>query len=272
VLDQVRSGPGLDKLTDAQVGDVMRQIAKAGKLSPEVLRGALLAGSAAEAAARGRIPLDQIVELARSPEELEYVLETFGRLRDAQVGGTFDLLRDAAGSAGKWQGGVWQMELAREVIGIEKIRSFELKQGAREVDIELLDGTHIEAKDWSEWRPDKVDGQFYQDLENQTHDGTDPTGLERIRWMFRSPAPASVASMRATMARTLERFISAKIKAGLLTPEQANVLRDAFGKALKLVEVPKIDRTQVVKPPIDWHPPLPPPRRRDDAPARAGAP
>jgi hypothetical protein len=163
------------------------------------------------------------------------------------------------------------MELATEVIGVEKIRSFELKDGAREVDIELHDGTHIEAKDWSEWRADKVDKQFYQDLENQTKAGTDPTGLERIRWMFRSPAPASVARMRVTMARTLERFIADKTKAGR-GEDQANALREAFGKALRLVEVPKIDRTQVVKPPVDFQPPLPPPRRRDDAPAATGTP
>jgi hypothetical protein len=269
VLDFVRSGAGLEKLTDAQVGDVMRQLAKAGKLSPDVLRGALLAGSAAEAVARGRIPLEQVVEFARSPEEMDYVLDTFAKLRDAQVGGTFDLLRRAASSAGSWQGGVWQMELAREVIGIEKVRSFEVKEGLREVDIELHDGTHVEAKDWSEWRPDKVDKQFYQDLENNTHDGTDPSGLDKIRWLFRSPPPTSVARIRVTMARALERFIGDKVKAGLMTEAQADALRDAFGKALKLVEVPTIDRTQVVKPPIDWHPPLPPPRRRDDATANA---
>jgi hypothetical protein len=265
VIAEVRASAGLEKLTDAQVGDVMRQLRNAPKLSAGALRGALLASIAPEALVRSPVPLERLVALSRNPAELEFMLETFSKLRDAQVGGSYDLLRDAAGSAGKWKGGVWQMELARYVIGIEKILSFEVRvttaTGGRDIDILLRDGRTIEAKDWSAWLPDKVQEQFYKDLEYNTRDGVDAKGFEKIQWLFRSPPPASVAKIRATMRATLEQFIAGK---GLAKAE-ADALRDAFDAHLGLVEVPKIDRTQVVqKPGVATTPPLPFKKKDDD--------
>jgi hypothetical protein len=161
------------------------------------------------------ISIKRVVALSRSPAELEFALTTFGMLRDAQVGGSFRLLRDGVGGADKWVGTIWEMKLARW-IGIDKIRSFEVPKttatGNRVIDILLLDGRTIEAKDWATWMPEKVQEQFFKDLEINTVDGSVASGMEKIRWLFKDPAPVNVKDIRATMKLALEDFI---VKKGL---------------------------------------------------------
>jgi hypothetical protein len=249
----------------------MWQLAGAGKLSPDALRGALLASKVPAGSRRTPIPLERAARFARSPAELEFVLETFAQVTDAQIEGSFDLLRDATSSDKKWQGTVWQMEVAKLIIGIEKISAFEVRvvteSGRRDVDIRLRDGRMIETKDWSEWWPDKVDEQFNKDLERDTDYGRQPDGLRKIRWLFRHPPPVSLARVRAQMRATLERFIVKQ----QLGKAEADAMRDAFDAHLDLLQVPELDRTQVAKPPAArvGDPrvvPPPPPRRKDDEP------
>jgi hypothetical protein len=266
VVTNVRAGPGLEKLTDAQVGDVMRMLGSANKLPAEALRGALLAAYAADATTP--ISIKRLVALSRSPAELEFVLTTFGMLRDAQVGGSFRMLRDGVSSGDKWVGAVWEMKLARMVIGIDKIRSFEVPKttatGNRVIDILLLDGRTVEAKDWANWLPDKVQEQFFRDLEINTVDGTVASGMEKIRWIFSDPPPVSVADIRATMKTALEDFI---VKKGL-TKDKADALRDAFDAHSSLVESPKLGlpaaKPGVETPPKKTEVPPPPPRKDDE--------
>jgi len=263
LIAEVRAGAGLEKLTDAQVGDVMRQLSASGPLSAEALRGAMLASSAADATSP--ISLKRAVSLARNAAELDYVLTTFGMLRDAQVGGSSKLMRDAVAGADKWQGAVWTMKLARMVIGIDKIHAFEVPNttatGGRITDILLHSGRVIEAKDWRTWMPEKVQDQFFKDLEINTKNGTDPAGLEKIHWMFGDPPPVSLADIRATMRTALEDFI---VKKGL-TKNEADALRDAFDAHTKLVEAPKLG-VPTVKPPVKSKSPIhtPPPPPKDD--------
>jgi hypothetical protein len=266
LIAEVRAGAGLEKLTDAQVGDVMRQLGTANKLSADALRGALLATYAADATTP--ISIKKVVALSRSPDELEFVLATFGKLRDNQVGGSFRILRDAVAGSDKWVGSVWEMKLAKLVIGIDKIRSFEVHKttatGNRVIDILLLDGTSVEAKDWATWMPDKVQEQFFKDLEINTKDGTLPDGMKKISWLFREPAPVSIKEIQDTMRVALEDFI---VKKGL-TKIQADALRDAFNAHKSLVEAPKLGLPTVArgvpKPARPVVIPPPPPTKDDD--------
>jgi hypothetical protein len=244
----------------------MRMLGTANKLPPEALRGALLAAYAADATTP--ISIKRLVALSRSPAELEFVLTTFGMLRDAQVGGSFRLLRDGVSSGDKWVGTVWEMKLARMVIGIDKIRSFEVPKttstGNRVIDILLLDGRTVEAKDWANWLPDKVQEQFFRDLEINTANGKAPSGMEKIRWLFSDPAPVSITEIRATMKTALEDFI---VKKGL-TMDEAKTLRDAFDAHTSMVEAPKLG-LPTAKPPVEPPPkkvdvPPPPPRKDDE--------
>jgi hypothetical protein len=256
-LAEARATPGLEKLTDAQVGDVLRMLQKSGKLSPDALRGALR--SLFTVGNRSPVPLDKLVKFAGdNHEDLEFVLGTFEGMQ--QIKGAYDVLRDAASSPGKWKGSIWQFEIARYEIGIGNIRSMEVKEGGRVVDITKTNGDIVECKDWLDWRPDKVDEQFFEDLKNKTRGGTYARGLKDISWIFRGPSPVGVAKIRSTMRATLERFIAEK----RLKPPQADALRKVFDAHVDLVMVPEIDRTQVLKPPFVWHPPLPPPQHKDD--------
>ena len=104
---------------------------------------------------------------------------------------------------------------------------------------------------------------IFKDLEHNTAYGAQPDGSRKVRWLFRHPAPVNLARIRATMRRTLERFV---IEKGLGKTE-ADALRDAFDAHLDLLEVPLIDRTQVFKLPSTWDPGVPtppPPTRKDD--------
>jgi hypothetical protein len=263
-IAELRAGAGLEKLTDAQVGDVMRQLGSP-KLSAEALRGALLAAYAAEAITP--ISIRKMVSLSRNAAELDFMLTSFGMCRDAQVGGTFRLLRDGVAGGDKWVGTVWQMKLARMVIGIENIRSFEVPKttgtGNRVIDILLLDGRTVEAKDWVNWLPDKVQEQFFRDLEINTADGSVASGLEKIRWIFKEPTPVSIKDIRTTMKTALEDFI---VKKGL-SKDKADALRDAFDAHSSLVEAPKLGlptAKPATGPPAKTVTVPPPPTQKDE--------
>ena len=135
--------------------------------------------------------------------------------------------------------------------------------GNRVIDILLLDGRSVEAKDWATWLPEKVQEQFFRDLEINTVDGAVPSGMEKIRWIFNEPAPVSIADIRATMKTALEDFI---VKKGL-AKDKADALRDAFDAHTSLVEAPKLGlptaKPGTPKPSKPIYTP-PPPTRRDD--------
>ncbi len=266
-VDAARTG-SLAEMSDIQVGDAMRGIRGATeKLTPQALKGALYASMAPPegSTVKSAIPLEKAVRYARSPEELTFALESFAAIREAGIEGGYQVLRDATASPSKWQGSVWQMEAARLIIGLENIARFEfpLRAGTkgREVDIVLKDGTKVEMKDWSDWKGlrGKLDDQFKVDLESETRGGTDASGIRKIRWMFRFPPPADLATIRARMKGNLETFIKEKLDAGSINADQAQALRDAFGDHLGIVEAPKIDRTKVHKPVPVPQPPMPVP-------------
>ena len=248
VLDAARAGP-LGEMSDVQVGDAMRALGTTEPLSSDALQGALYASMAPPegSSAASNIRLGRVARYARSPQELSWVLETFGLMRQAGIDGSYQVMRDATASRNKWQGSVWQMEIARLVVGLERVSAFErpATAGGREFDIVLTDGTRIEAKDWGEWRPEDVGSQFAADLADATLGGTYAAGIRDIQWIFRSPPPASVAQIRSTMRATLESYIRAKLITGDITRGQAADLRAEFGDHTGLVRAPSIDRSAV---------------------------
>ena len=269
-IKRLRTLAGLEKLTDAQIGDVLDALADAGTLSEKALRGALL--TLVPVKGRSAIPLENLVANSRNVPELEFMLETFATARDWGIDGAYDVMRDAAGNPDSWQGAVWQFDLAVSVFGLENVESFEFRidtaSGGREVDIKLRNGKLIECKDWGTWFPEKVDAQFFKDLEHKTASGAQPDGMKDIHWMFRHPPPVSLAEIKATMRATAERF-TAEMK---MSSEDARQFMHVFDTLVDdLVQVRTVDRTKTSSPrpakpasPLPVPPPLPPPVTDDD--------
>lgn len=263
-IDEARLG-ALAEMSDVQVGDALFSVDGKGKMSPQALRGALYATLVPPegSAAKSPIKLRNVVRFARSTDELVFVLESFAAIREAGIPGGYKVLREASAKRDNWVGSIWQIEAARLVIGLENISHFEFPlttaTGGREVDIVLKDGTKVEMKDWSDWaklRP-KMEKQFKVDLEAETLAGTDASGIKRIRWMFRNPPPADLATIRAQMKGVLNGFIAEKIAAGTLNEAQADSLRQAFADHLGIAESPVMDRTKVHRPIPPSQPPMP---------------
>jgi hypothetical protein len=205
-----------------------------------------------------------IVGFARSPAELTFVLETYARMRDLSFEGSFDVMRRAASSEKSWMGAVWQLWLARSIIGLHEIRAFEVKGNGREIDIQLRNGGRIEAKDWppSAWNTDKVAAQTIADLEGATRGGTYPEGIKDITWHFRPPGPRSPAFIRSVMRTALETWIAGKGAA--LTDTQAATLRAAFDAHADLVQISPAGGADIVLPPPMVPSGILPPRIDDD--------
>jgi hypothetical protein len=91
----------LASLTDAQVGEALAQLPPGLQgLDEAQLRGVLFAsqppptGSTAE-----RISIRRVLDLARSAEERNSVLDTFGRLMETRTPGTYDVLSSMTANA-----------------------------------------------------------------------------------------------------------------------------------------------------------------------------
>ena len=259
-IDAARKGE-LAGLSDQQVGDALRMLRNAESLTPAALRGAFYAslGPPAKSTAASPVPLENAVAYARSTAELNFVLESYLAISEAGIEGSYQLMRDAATSPGKWKGAVWQLDVIRNVIGTSRVKAVEVKVPGREIDIVLNDGTRIETKDWDFWDREKVQKQFGVDLEGATSGGTNADGLKDIIWMFRDPIPVSRSTILTTMKSTLETFIKAKLKSGTINESQAELLRDAFKNHKDLLSIPKIDASHVAaSEPIITQQPLPP--------------
>jgi hypothetical protein len=269
-VDAVRADPEFALLTDAQVGDALRAFGgsrnpKGFVFSPEALRGALWATvPEGPGSTRSGITFDNVRGYAGGPEEITFALEAYGRMRDLGIEGSFALMRRAVSSPGSWKGGVWQMEVARDVFGLENIKAFEFAGGGREVDILLKNGKRIECKDWapSTWEAPKVRKQMTADLEGATGGGKRPDGIKDILWLFRAPPPRSPATIRATLRDAFTAWLAEKGTS--LTPDQIDALKTAFDAHLDLVQVPDISRTGVTRPPPQRTSGVPPRPRDDD--------
>ncbi len=259
-IDQARKGE-LAGMSDIQVGDALRMLRNAESLSAEAIRGALYAsmGPPGKSTAKTAVPIEKAVQYAKSEAELNFVLESFLAINEAGIEGSYQLIRDAATSKGKWKGAVWQLELIRIVIGTQKVASVEVKVPGREIDILLKDGRRVEAKDWSVWYKEKFVKQFRADLEGATAGGTNPKGIKDVIWMFRDPTPVKRSEILMEMKNTLESFIADKIAEGTLTTIQAKQLRDTFKMHNEILTVPQIDASHVAptKPGTN-RPPMPP--------------
>ncbi len=266
-INAARTGE-LAGLSDQQVGDAMRMLkGYAGTLSPEAIRGALYASMPppGKSTAASQVPLEKAVSFARSPGELNFVLESYLAINEAGIEGAYQLMRDATTSSGKWKGAVWQLELIRIVIGTQKVKAVEVKVPGREIDILLHDGSRIEAKDWNTWDAAKLEKQFVRDLDAETNGGKNADGIKKIQWSFRDPLPVSETEVLTTMKSALEKFITEKMAAGSIGKTEADNLRKAFNEHTGLLSVPKIDAKHVAPPkPLITNPPMPPHIKNDD--------
>lgn len=270
VVDAVRADPEFALWTDAQVGDALWAFGgnrnRTGfTFTPESLRGAMwMARGPAPGSGRSPIPMARMVGFSRSPAELTFVLETYGRLRDLSFEGSFDVIRRAASSPESWKGAVWQLWVARSVAGLHEISAFEVKGNGREIDIQLRNGGRIECKDWppSSWNAEKVSAQTIADLEGATRGGTHPDGIKDVLWLFRPPGPRSPAFVRSVMRTAMETWIAGKGTA--LTPAQASALRTAFDLHADLVQISPAGGADIVLPPRLPASGMMPPRVDDD--------
>jgi hypothetical protein len=269
-IDAVRADPAFALWTDAQIGDALRAFGGGRNpegfvFTPEALRGALWAAvPSGPGSTRSPIAFDAVKGFVGSPAELTRALETYARMRDLGIEGSFAVLRRGVSGKGSWKGAVWQMEVAREHFGLENVRAFEFKGAGREVDILLRDGRRIECKDWTAatWDAAKVRQQMTADIEGATAGGTRADGVKDILWLFRSPPPRDPAIIRATLRSAFEAWLADKGAA--LRADQVKALREAFDGHLDLVQVPDISQTGVTRPPPRPTSGMPPRPREDD--------
>lgn len=269
-IDAVRADPEFALWTDAQVGDALRAFGgsrnpKGFVFTPEALRGALWAAvPEGPGSTRSPISFDGVRGFIGGPEDLTFVLETYARMRELGIEGSYAVLRRGVSGSGSWKGAVWQMELARDHFGLENIEAFEFKGAGREVDIKLRDGRRAECKDWAPatWEAPKVRKQMTADLEGATEGGTKPAGIKDIIWVFRAPPPRSPATIRATLRDAFTAWLAGK--SATLTTGQVDALKAAFDAHLDLVQVPDISRTGVIRPAPQQTIGVPPRPRDDD--------
>jgi hypothetical protein len=277
VIDAVRADPTFELWTDAQVGDALRAFGgrrnvKGFIFTPEALRGALWAARGPDpGTGRTPIPMSQLVSFARSPQELTFVLETYGRLRDLSVEGSFDVIRRAAGSRDFWKGAVWQLWTVRMEFGLNQVRGLEVKGDGREIDVLLRDGRRVECKDWppSAWNDVKVANQVTADFEGATQGGRNPNGIKDVLWIFRPPGPRTPETIRDTMRAAFDAWIAQK--GATLSPKQVAALQVAFEAHTELVRISPPAGADIVLPPPLRASGVPVPVKDDD-PDRPGVP
>lgn len=256
-MDNVRTG-ALANLTDQQVGEILAQIPPGTQgLGESELRGLLFAGQAPPSGSQAeRISLSRILDLSRSAAERNFILNSFGRLMEARVPGTYDVLSSMTGNANNWRGGAWMLEYARYLGG--RVAAFEVsvsdpQLGERRYDIVLTDGTRVELKDWENWFPDSLQSQFRRDVLLSTNNFANPDAITRVRWVFRTPGPVSAAEIRATMREALNRAMD---QANLSATQRQQMIR-AFDGHTDLVEISSITRESVPLPPPPVSVPVP---------------
>jgi hypothetical protein len=269
LIDEIRADPEFALWTDAQIGDALRAFGgsrnpKGFRFSAQALRGTLWAAvPEGPGSTRSPIGFEGARGFAGGPEDLTFVLETYGLMRDLGIEGSFAVLRRAVSTRDNFKGAVWQMEVARNAFGLENVKAFEFVGSGREVDILLKDGRRVETKDWkpATWDPPKVRKQMTADLEGATDGGTRPDGIKDIFWLFRSPPPRPVSTIRSTLRGAFDTWLAGK--RATLTPEQIADLRTAFDAHADLVQAPDVSRTGVIRPPPQRGTGVPP-RARDE--------
>ena len=271
-LANVRTGE-LARLTDAQVADALAQIPPgAPALNEAELRGLLFAAQPPPAgSSAARIDIRRLFNMARSPQEAQRVLDAFGRFAEGRIPGTYQVLSDMVVGPGDWRGGAFQLEFARNNVGIARVAAFEVSEPvpgttnrSRDYDILLTDGTRIELKDWDRWYADSLKSQFRRDVLIATNGLTNLISVARFRWVFRPPGPRTAAEIRATMREALEDLITEHGLSG----DRADQLRRAFDAHTDLVSITDITASSVpVVPQTPGTPPTPrvlPPRRQEE--------
>jgi competence ComEA-like helix-hairpin-helix protein len=225
----------LSGVSDMEVGDALARVAGRQKLGVGELRGVIWAHL------KG-VPIEKFMNMAEGfgTKARNFALETFGKMADANVRNSQRVLADMGVDAGKWEGGMFALEIARFGYGIEQIEAFEVHvegpAGGRNIDVVLKNGLRIELKNWNSWEyrtslanasdPEKP-GQFLTDVANQNFD---PKVFDLHRYIFRYPAPETPARIKAYLRTQLELYIRGKI-----SPARAKALLDAFDATTDLV-------------------------------------
>jgi hypothetical protein len=134
----------------------------------------------------------------------------------------------------------------------------------RRYDILLTDGTRLEMKDWDKWFPDSLRSQFRRDVLLNTRNLADPSGISKVRWIFRPPGPQSAAVIRATMREALDNVMN---EFNVNARTRADLIR-AFEAHGDLVTIATTTRTSVplqTAPPVQQFAPVLPPRREEQS-------
>jgi hypothetical protein len=238
---QVRSGELADA-TDAELGDVVWFARGLRDLGVPQFRALLSAYRAGEPS----INVQALLRTARafSVAERNFALETFGQLVEARVPNARQLLADMSKSADDFAGGLWGMEYMRYTVGIENVARIEHRvplggSRAREYDVILRDGTHIELKNWRGWYEESLIKEFEDDVTILTSRLTNPDGLVRIRYVFRHPPPRSIENMRAWFRLRLENILTRADA----SPELRESMLRVFDRHADLVQSPPMQRS-----------------------------
>jgi competence ComEA-like helix-hairpin-helix protein len=211
----LRTG-SLAGVSDQVVGDALTRVSGRKNLGVEQLRGIIWAHL------KG-VPIEKFMDTAQGfgVAARNRALDTFGKLADAKVRNCERVLSDMAGSGRDFTGGLFTLDVARFGYGIDAIEAFEVRvegpDGVREIDIVLKVGNmQLELKNWESWEyrtsladaaNTKKPGQFLVDMENGDFE---PGVLNHHRYLFRYPAPETIANIRAYLREQLEIFMRMK--------------------------------------------------------------
>lgn len=153
--------------------------------------------------------------------------------------GSSSALKEMSLQPSKFRGGLFMLEQA-EYFGLRNLNEFEAHrlQGSDERFVDMVmkgDRIWVECKDWARWeenRPEKMAWQFQKDVRLS---GYDLDVFSKRRYVFRKPAPRSVAEIRAFLRKALVAELSeAKTKQQITGAEERKLI-DAFDAEKELV-------------------------------------
>ncbi len=264
-IDQIRAGE-LRGVSDADLADILWQVRGRQDMGVAQLRALVFAAQPGE-------PTISIPRLLRTISRGRFVvadrnfaLETFTQMMELRVAGARQMLADMAASPGKFRGGLFQMEVIRFVGGAEAVAGIEIREPiaarAREYDITLRDGTRIECKDWSTWEyADGLGDQFLRDMAHLTDNFTNPSGMRRMRYLFRrvnGQPVRPVEEIKSFLRTRLERQLAGE------TEEVRNAMLREFDAYGDLVQSPELQRSGSLSLPPPGAPSPAPPFPHDD--------
>lgn len=243
-IEQIRAGE-LASVTDAELADVLWQARGLQDMGVAQLRALVFASRPGEPA----IDFIRLLRIWRNGRfgvaARNFALETFTQMMERRLPGARATLADMAASTGRFRGGLFEMEAIRYLGGLENVSGTQVRRAigarAREYDIELSNGQRVECKDWSTW--EYADGSlgdpFERDVASLTDNFTNPSGIRRMRYLFRNPPPRSVANIRAFLRGRLENAL----RRAEAEPATREAMLAEFDDYLLLVEAPDLQRS-----------------------------